>query len=136
MKILLQISGIAHLCLAIGSLVIPKLLHWQHALEKVPVLIRQMFWTYAAYILGINIFFGVISIFLVSDLLSGSALAVSVCSLITLYWLARVIIQFTYFDKSDIPDHWIYKLGEWTLSLLFLFFTCFYGYAVYFNLNL
>lgn len=136
MKILLQISGLAHLSLAIGSLLIPKLLNWQKSLSKMPHLIRQMFWTYAGYILGINIFFGVISLFLYDELLSGSVLAIALCTLIAFYWLARIVIQFTYFDKSEIPTHWIYQLGEWTLILLFLFFTLTYGYAIYYNLNL
>lgn len=134
MKILLQISGIAHLCLAIGSLLIPKLLHWQNALEKVPNLIRQMFWTYAGYILAINVFFGIISLTIPEELISGSALATAICVLITGYWFTRIVIQFTYFDKSDIPEKWFYKAGELALNLLFIFFTCLYGYAIYYNM--
>ena len=50
-------SGIGHFALCIGSLFIPKAMEWQKHLKNLQLLLRQMFWTYAGYILCINIFF-------------------------------------------------------------------------------
>lgn len=131
--LLVKLCGVAHIALVFGSLAVPMLLDWKSALGKTPSLIRQMFWTYAGYILSINLFFGIVSLFLTGELLSGSGLAVAVTLLIALYWLVRLVIQFVYFDKSDIPQQWIYTVGEWVLVGLFVLFSVVYGYAFYWN---
>ncbi|TXH29962.1 MAG: hypothetical protein E6Q96_02600 [Cyclobacteriaceae bacterium] len=132
LKALIVISGIGHICLAMGSLAIPKMLNWHAALKNVPTLIRQIFWTYAGYILSINIFFGVISILFVDELLSGSGLANALLILIALYWLSRITIQFVYFDKTGVPAGFWYRAGEIILVGLFVMFTLVYGIAAFF----
>jgi hypothetical protein len=134
MEFLIQLCGIAHLFLGLGSLVIPKMLGWKTAFDHVPLLIKQMFWTYAGYILSINLFFGIVSVFLAAEMLSGTGLAISLTLLISLYWLARLIIQFTYFDKSEIPRAFFYLAGEWALVGLFILFSLVYSYAFYINI--
>lgn len=130
-KTIIILCGYAHIALALGSIVIPKLLNWSKSLSAVPTLIRQMFWTYAGYILAINIFFGLISIIYVDELLLGSSLAKALLVLITLYWLARIVIQFTYFDKTGVPRTGIYLFGEIALNALFVLFTLSYGWAFF-----
>jgi hypothetical protein len=131
LKILIILCGIGHIALGLGSLVIPQMLDWKSALSAVPTLIRQIFWTYAGYILSINIFFGIVSLLYPDELLSGSGLSKALLILITLYWLSRVVIQFVYFDKTGIPEKFIYKAGEIALVSLFVAFTLVYGYAAY-----
>ena len=132
---LLRLCGVAHVALGLGSAVIPKLLDWRSALATTPVLIRQMFWTYAGYILCINLFFGVVSLLLPDELLSGSGLAVALSGLIAAYWFGRLVIQFVYFDKTDVPTGGIYTFGEYGLVGLFVLFTVAYSYALYVNLT-
>ena len=131
LKPLIILCGVGHIALGLGSLVIPAMLNWKSALASVPVLIRQIFWTYAGYILSINIFFGIISILYVDELLSDSGLSKALLILITVYWFSRVVIQFVYFDKTGIPEKFIYKAGEMVLVTLFVVFTIVYGYAAY-----
>ena len=132
---LLQLCGLAHIGLVIGSSALPKLLDWKAAFAHSPLLIKQMFWTYAGYILGINLYFGIISLTLTEELLSGSGLAVATSALIALYWLARLVIQFAYFDKSEVPEGWIYTYGEWAVVALFVLFSAVYSYIFYLNLS-
>lgn len=134
LKALIIGCGVGHLGLALGSLLIPRMLNWSEALTKVPVLIRQIFWTYAGYILSINVFFGIISIFYADELLAGNGLSQALLILITVYWLSRVVIQFVYFDKTGVPDSEVYQLGEFALVALFVSFTLIYGYAVFHTL--
>jgi hypothetical protein len=133
LQILIFIAGLFHIVLVVGSTFIPVLLNWNQELEKVSVLIKQMFWTYAGYILCTNLCFGLLSVFHTQVLTDGSPLAIYVCSFITLYWAVRIIVQFFYFDRSSAPKGFIYQLGEISLVALFIFFTLVYGYAVYFN---
>ena len=126
-------SGIGHFALCIGSLYIPKVLQWKTHLKNLQPLLRQMFWSYAAYILVINFAFGIVSVFGSYELLNHSFLAKSVTLFIGLYWLARIGIQFFYFDKSAAPKGWQYTLGEIALTALFIFFTITYFIAFFFN---
>lgn len=129
LKTLIILCGIGHVALGLGSLVIPKMLNWKSSLSTVPTLIRQIFWTYAGYILSINIFFGIISLLYTDELLSESGLSNALLLLISVYWFSRVVIQFIYFDKTGIPNKFIYRVGETVLVTLFVAFTLIYGYA-------
>jgi hypothetical protein len=135
LQFFIRLAGIGQIMLIIGSLAIPKILHWQQELNKVRPLIKQMFWTYAAYILVINLCFGLVSLFAYRDLTNGSTLAVLINGFIAVYWISRVLIQFFYFDRSDFPDGKLHKLGEAVLVLLFIGLSIVYGYAFYSNLK-
>ena len=126
---LIRWAGYLQLGVVVGSLAVPYLLQWRNELLSVRTLIKQVFWTYAAYIFCTNLFFAVLSIFLAPNLTDGTELATAICLFITLYWGARLVIQFFYFDKKGIPSGGIYRYGEWLLSLCFAFFTIVYGGA-------
>lgn len=126
-------SGIAHFALCAGSLFIPKVLQWQMHLKNLQPLLRQMFWTYAAYILVINCCFGIISVFGSYELLDHSFLAKSITLFIGVYWLTRIFIQFFYFDRSEMPKGLLYTLGELALLGLFVIFALTYLIAFSFN---
>jgi hypothetical protein len=130
---LLKLAGVLQIALSIGSLAIPKLLNWKTELSRVSTIIAQMFWIYAGYILVINFSFGLISFFGAEELVSKTFLAKAISLLIFLYWLARIIIQFFYFDTKSAPQGRIYKLGEVALVILFVFFTIVYGWASLIN---
>jgi hypothetical protein len=92
-----------------------------------------MFWTYASYILVINLSFGVISVIGSHELINRSFLAKSITLFIGIYWLARIGIQFFYFDKTEAPKGVIYTVGEIFLIGLFAVFTLVYLIAFCFN---
>ena len=89
---LIRLAGLAQIFLAIGSTTIPHILNWRAELTKVRPLIRQMFWTYAAYILVINSCFGLASAFAFHDLTNGSNLAAMLTGFIAVYWISRLSI--------------------------------------------
>jgi hypothetical protein len=130
---LLQLAGLAQLALVAGSLAIPKVLKWGTELAKVQQLIKQMFWTYAAYILVINLCFGLISLFAAGDLLNGSRLAMLVTGFIAVYWISRVLIQFFYFDRSSFPAGRLNKIAEVVLVVLFICLSIVYSWTFYLN---
>lgn len=133
LKTFILLCGFGHIILSIASTVIPKALHWNTELKKLPPLLRQMFWTYAAYILVINASFGIVSIIGTDDLINKSFLSKSITLFIGMYWLARIIIQFTYFDKTNAPKGIIFTLGEVALVIVFILFTLVYFTAFLYN---
>ena len=130
---LICIAGLAHVFLCLGSLFIPKLLEWKKNVASLPNLLRQMFWVYSGYTLMTNLFFGVISILSYQQLLDQSIESTSLTGFIALYWIGRVLIQFTYFDRKSVPRGTIYVAGEFALNTLFIFFTAVYSVAFYLN---
>lgn len=133
---MILLAGVAQVVLVSGSFAIPKVLQWHAELTRVKPLIRQMFWTYSAYILGINLAFGLLSIFLYKELSAQTHLAACVTGFIAIYWISRVLIQFFYFDRSDFPPGKLSKLAELLLVTLFIFLSAVYGWAFLFNCKL
>jgi hypothetical protein len=125
---LIVLAGLGQLALALGSLAIPRILGWREDTAKLKPLTRQVFWTYAGYIWATNVSFGVLSVAAPRALLAGG-LAAAVAGFITAYWLARVVIQFTYFDRSSAPPGAMVKLGEIALVALFVGLVLVYGCA-------
>ncbi|MEK7413579.1 MAG: hypothetical protein AAB263_09735 [Planctomycetota bacterium] len=130
MKTLILLAGIGQLALAIGSLALPRMLNWHDDTAKLRPLTRQVFWTYAAYIWATNVCFGLLSILAPDCLLDGTPLARAVSGFIAVYWGARVLIQFFYFDRSATPAGIFYKVAEIALVSLFLFLTAVYSYVM------
>jgi hypothetical protein len=135
LRALVLLAGVGQIVLALSSLAIPRVLGFEAETAKLRPLLRQMFWTYAGYILCINLSFGLLSAFAPRWLLDGSPLAAAVTGFITAYWGARVIIQFTYFDRSDAPEGAHVRLAEAGLVALFVYLVLVYGLAFAANLR-
>lgn len=135
MTSLIFIAGLSQLVLVIGSLAIPKVLNWSEDTAKLRPLTRQVFWTYAGYIWATNLSFALVSMISPASLIDGSFLAAAVAAYITLYWAARIVIQFFYFDRSDAPQGIQFQIAEWALVLLFVALTAIYSWALILNLG-
>jgi len=131
---LVRVAGCAQLMLAAASLAIPRVLGWRAEVAQLRPLTRQVFWTYAGYIWTTNVAFGLVSAIGAPWLLDGAPLAAAVTGFITLYWSGRLVIQFAYFDRRDLPRDIASRLAEAALVLLFVFLTAVYGRALLVNL--
>jgi len=116
---LLVVAGIGQILLAVVSPLIPRLLDWSAQTARLEPLTRQVFWTYAAYILVINLSFGLISSLRPQWLLTSSPLASSVDGFIAVYWLARFLVQVFYFDRCGVPDQLLFRLADIALTVFF-----------------
>jgi hypothetical protein len=129
---LIFLAGLGQLCVALGSLAIPRLLNWRRELQRLEPLTRYVFWTYAGYILATNLFFATISMLLSHELAGHSTLAAAITTFMALYWGGRLTIQLL-FHRSGAPDALPFRIGEVLLVCGFLFFTIVYGYAALAN---
>ena len=114
------IAGVAQLLLASASLAIPRVLRWREDTARLRPLTRQVFWTYAGYIWATNLSFGLISSCAPESLLDGSVLAHAVCAFIAAYWIVRLVIQFAWFDRTDIPSGRLMRAAEAGLLAMFV----------------
>lgn len=128
-RFLLMAAGLGQLALAIGSLAIPRMLGWREDTAKLRPLTRQIFWTYAGYILSFHICFGLLSLLAPDWLLDRTPLATAVCGFITVYWGTRLVLQFTWIDRSQAPKGAFFVAAEVALVALFAALVLIYGAA-------
>lgn len=133
-RIAVLLAGIFQLILVVASAAIPHCLGWKGALKVLPTLMQQIYWTYAAYILCMHLFFGLISTFGTGLLLDGTPQSAILCGLMVVWWGVRIMLQFFCFDRKGIPKSRFNSLAEVLLVALFLYLTLTYSSALYLNL--
>ncbi|MBX3460627.1 MAG: hypothetical protein KF696_11800 [Planctomycetes bacterium] len=133
--LLIRGAGVAHFGVVFASLFVPRELGWSHDLAKVKPINRQIFTTYAGYILAINALFGLLALFGATWLLERTPLAACVCGFIAAYWGVRVVLQFAYYDRKSAPHGLKHKLAEAMFVTLFAAFTLIFGYATAVNIR-
>ena len=132
---LLILAGTGQAILCLASLAIPKALGWEGKLQALPKLMRQIYWTYACYILGAHVCFAVLSLAAPGWLLQADGLAAAVSGFIMLWWGARLLLHLTTFDTDEVPEGPWYRAAEWGLGLLFTGLTTVYVLVFIFNLR-
>ena len=130
--IALYMAGLAHFGILIASATAPKALDWKRHLDKLPLLLRQMFWVYGVFIVIMIICFGVITMLFAPEFAAGENLiGKAVCILIAIFWGTRLIVQFFVFDAKPWLTNWIYKTGYHLLTVIFIFITAVYTWAAF-----
>jgi hypothetical protein len=132
---LLIAAGAGQLALAAASLGIPRQLGWREETARLTPLTRQVFWLYAVYILSFHVCFGLLSLLAPGWLLERSPLAAAVCGFIAVYWGARLVAQFAWFDREQMPKGARYRLAEAALVTLFVSLVAIYGSAFLYHLR-
>jgi hypothetical protein len=123
----LILAGIAQLGIAASSVFIPRLLGWKEETTRLKPLTRQVFWTYASYILGFHVAFGLLSVLAPAALLDGSLLARAVCGFIAVYWAVRLTLQFVAFDRSVAAGRPLFRFAEAAYVGTFAYLVLVYG---------
>jgi len=129
-----RLAGLGQLALAAASTAIPFVLRWRAETAALRPLLRQLFWIYAGYILGFHVAFGLLSLLAPAWLLDGSGLAAAVSGFIATYWSVRLVLQFTYLDRSDAPRGPWFTAAEVALVSLFVCLSGTYTSALVANL--
>ena len=132
LETLVRLAGIGQLLLVAASPAIPLVLGWKDEVARgVRPLTRQVFWTWGAYIWMSHMAFGILSTFGAGLLVNRTPLAGLVSAFIAAWWGARLVIQFTYFDRSAAPPGRVYRLGEVALVALFVGLVSVYAAVAY-----
>lgn len=125
---LVFVAGIAHFFVLIASALVPVRLKWAEELSKLPMLLRQLFWVYGAYIVLAIVAFGILSSWHAKELASGSGLARGLCGYIAIFWGVRLSLQLVFDVRPHLTAWWL-KAGYHLLTIVFLSFTLLYAYA-------
>jgi hypothetical protein len=113
------LGGAGHFLLLGASLQAPAHLHWKRDLTKLLPFNRKLLWVYGGYIVGTYLAFGTLTLLLHTELLRGDRAALALATFIGLYWLARLVLDATYFSHRDWPPGRAFVVGHVLLDLLF-----------------
>jgi hypothetical protein len=134
MKTLLILGGLLHFVILIASALTPRVLDWRANLAALNPFLRRLFWVYGCFIVLVIVSFGVLTLVHADELAADAALARSVCTIIAIFWLARLAVQFFVFDARPFLTTTFLRLGYHGLTFLFTALVFIYG-AVALNLH-
>ena len=109
MELLLKIVAAIQLGIAILNFFLPNILKWQADLERLPLLIQQVFYVHSWFISTILTIFAILTWRFNLEMISGTnSVAAWLAVSIGIFWLFRAILQITYYSSS----HWLGNTGR------------------------
>ena len=129
MKSQLIVGGLLHFAVLIASATTPRVLDWRANLAALHPFLRRLFWVYGFFIVLTIVSFGTLTLARADDLASATPLARSVCAVIAIFWLARLMVQFFVFDARPFLTTAFRRVGHHGLTLLFGALVFIYGCA-------
>ncbi|MBX2829080.1 MAG: hypothetical protein KTR22_13020 [Flavobacteriaceae bacterium] len=128
LKWLLITAGLGQITTAIiYPFVRYNVLNWFTDLKNLSPLNEAIAKTYGYYIQGINFFFGILSLFLFTDLIEHSNLSTVLTGFIAVYWIGRISFQLKNYSFDEISSRKHYTKGIWMMNGLISFFAFTYS---------
>lgn len=123
----LWLAGAGHFLVLVAGSQVPARLHWREELARLHPFNRKLLWTYWAFTGGTIAAFGALTLILHEEMLRGDRAALALAGVIALFWLARIIVDATYFSHKDWPAGPLFVAGHVLLTLLFSFLAATYA---------
>lgn len=117
----LRLAGAGHFCVLIASFQVPARLGWKQDLAKLTPFNRKLMWVHGGFAVLTIVAFGTLMLVLHDELLRGDRAALALAFFIGVYWAARVVVDFTYYEHKDWPSGRGFIVGHALLTLLFVF---------------
>lgn len=125
----LKIAGTSLIALALLHVAFPRRFEWKRELAMLSLLNRQMFLVHCFFICLTLIWMGVIALFFTDALLAPSPLGSVVAAGLTLFWAARLIVQWCVYDRSLWRGHRFNTIMHGLFTLLWLYYVVVFGAA-------
>jgi alginate O-acetyltransferase complex protein AlgI len=122
----LWVAGAAHFIILFASFQVPHRLRWKEDLQKIMPFNRKLLWVQGSFTVLTIIAFGVLTLVLHDELLSGNRAALALACFIGIYWTARVLVDGFYFSHADWPEGKAFAIGHALLTTLFIFLAASY----------
>lgn len=122
----LWFAGAGHFLILAASFQVPARLHWRTDLAQLIPFNRKLLWVQSSFTVLTIIAFGILTLYLHSELLHGDRAATALAVFIAIYWTSRVLVDFFYFSHADWPSGRVFRLGHILLTSLFISLALFY----------
>jgi hypothetical protein len=129
LELTLRIGGVLHFVLLCAGAMVPAVLNWRENLTRLSPFLRRLFWVYALFVFLMILAFGCLSLLHAEELAAGAPLARSLCGVIALCWIVRLVIQLFVFDTRQIVTGKLIMAGYHALTVIFVALVCIYVWA-------
>lgn len=123
MILAIRVAGGIHLAIIAANVPLPGKLRVRQHLAAVPNFIRQIFFVHWIYIVLALGFFSALCLFFPAQLAGGSSLGRFLSGYIAVFWLLRIVLQVTYYDRGVRRENRLldamYLVALIVLSLIF-----------------
>jgi hypothetical protein len=128
-SLILKLTALTYLGLLAAGLLMPGTVGLRQYLSTLPRFIRQLFWTYYAFI-GLNLIcFGLGTWLLAEELAGGTPLARAVCGFLALFWTVRFVVGTFVFDlRPYLTNRWR-RAGLTAANIVFTCLPLIYGWV-------
>lgn len=124
----LRIAALAQCAIAVINLSLVRLMNWRADVERMPLLIREVFGVHVIFItITVGIFAVLTWRFAAEIATGGTPLASWMAGAIGIFWAARSIMQWTHYsrshwrgDRTRTALHWLLFLGYGAFSVAYL----------------
>ena len=108
LAVLLQVAAIVQFIVALLNLALTRIVGWQHQLQRVPPLMREVFHVHSWFVSLTVAIFAVLTWRFASAMVEGSSEpATWLAAAIGIFWGVRTMLQIFYYS----PSHWRGRLG-------------------------
>src|SRR4051794_12965639 len=94
------LAGVLHLVVASANVFAFGKFRYLEHLEKVPLVLRQVFLVQNAYVMLVQVGLALLYLCFGRELISGRAMCRAIGSFLALFWGARVLLQLFYCDRE------------------------------------
>jgi hypothetical protein len=122
----LWLAAVGHFCVLIASFQVPSRLRWKEDLAKLMPFNRKLLWVHGGFAVYTILAFGVMSVVLHDEMIRGERGALVLATFIGVYWLMRIVVDFTYYSHEDWPKGRVFAAGHALLTALFAFLSITY----------
>jgi len=123
---LLQLAALCHLGLLWAGASTPKAVSLRKHLALLPPFIRRLFYVYFSFIGMLLIGFGLLTFVFAAQMAGGEPVARALCTLLALFWTARLVVAAFVFDVRPYLKNWLYRTGYWMLNCTFIYLVAIY----------
>ena len=124
----LRIAALAQFAIAAINLLLVRLMDWRADVERMPLLIREVFGVHVIFITITVAIFAVLTWRFTAEIATGGTpLAIWLAGAIGIFWTTRSIMQWTHYsrchwrgDRTRTALHWLLFLGYGALGVLYV----------------
>ncbi|MES2996881.1 MAG: hypothetical protein V4733_08735 [Verrucomicrobiota bacterium] len=126
---LLILAGAGHFGIVTASMLVPRALDWKTQLAPLHPFMRRLFWVYGIFITLATVIFGALTLIFAREMAAGDPVGRGLAAAISLYWAARLIVQWFVFDSREFRTTIWHSIGEHVLTAGFVFVTVVYAWV-------
>lgn len=129
LTLLLQLAGLLHLGLAWAGATMPRTVGLAQHLKSLPVFIRNLAWVYYVFVGLTLVSFGALTFLFAAEIAAGEPVARALCTVMAVFWIARLFVALFVFDVRPYLTNWFYKIGYQLTNVAFAYLVVVYVWA-------